>query len=272
METYNPARPNDYFEYKNWKRREAIERRERLAEERRVAERKRLRGDKDYSDSEYTESEDEERPRKNGMRATFGFMYFVLLRHSLARWDEGDEQYDYDAPSTTAPVDPSMTGDEAYARRLALSQGRTFQAASAAVEEPKPAPAPIAQSGEEAYLRRLAMSQGRAFVPNEVPPLPETISQLDAISEPTPLESFTHGSATSTSDAFHPSDVAQPGLPAPAVSTSSAGSGFDERVRSSREAAAAVAARLAKILPPEPEEESKEPAKEAEKSERYAIC
>jgi splicing factor 45 len=67
LEQYNPARPNDYFEYKNWKRRDAIERRERLAEERRMAERKRLRGDKDYSDSEYTDSEDEERPRKNGV-------------------------------------------------------------------------------------------------------------------------------------------------------------------------------------------------------------
>ena len=57
----------------------------------------------------------------------------------------------------------------------------------------------------------------------------------------------------------------------PASTAGTIGVGFEERVKSSREAAAAVAAKLAKILPPEPEE-SKEPTKEAEKSERYGIC
>lgn len=62
-EPYNPLRPNDYYEYKTWKKRDAIERRERAEEERRWAE-KRYRSDS-YSDSEGAYSDDD-RPRKNG--------------------------------------------------------------------------------------------------------------------------------------------------------------------------------------------------------------
>ena len=43
-----------------------------------MAEKKRLRGDRDYSDSEYTVSEDEERPRKNGM---FRCVFIYLLSY-----------------------------------------------------------------------------------------------------------------------------------------------------------------------------------------------
>lgn len=65
-EPYNPLRPNDYTEYKRWKHQEQEERRERLAREKMMKDKKRYRRSESYSGSEYSRSEDEDRPRKTG--------------------------------------------------------------------------------------------------------------------------------------------------------------------------------------------------------------
>ncbi|TDL27620.1 hypothetical protein BD410DRAFT_876054, partial [Rickenella mellea] len=198
-EPYNPARPNDYFEYKSWKHKDREERRERIAEQRRMEERKRSRRSGSYSGSEYSDSDDGERPRKSG------------------RYD-GD---DAPLPPPALAIDPSMTGDEAYARRLAMSKGI---AVPAQAPQPVPAPPPPTETGEEAYLRRLAMSQPQASAP---PPVP-----LVQQAPPSP--------PTLAYNPFAPPSVPPPPPPGPPADPE-----FQERLRTSREAAAAVAARLA---------------------------
>ncbi|KAI5119082.1 hypothetical protein M0805_004855 [Coniferiporia weirii] len=219
METYSALRPNDYYEYKAWKKRELVERRERLAEERRQAERKRFRSSNSYSGSEYSYSDDDERPRKN------------------ARHEDEDSHHDYDRQdvvmSNPPPVvvDSSMTGDEAYARRLALSKGISIGPATVSALPP-------AETGDEAYLRRMRMSQSQpqispSPVPRHVTPEAEPRSEPEVESERPSLS-------------FNP--FAPPSVPPPAgASGDTQDPEFEARVKSSREAAAAVAARLAKL-------------------------
>ncbi|KAI0648299.1 hypothetical protein C8Q79DRAFT_954719 [Trametes meyenii] len=277
-EVYDPMRPNDYGEFKMWQRKEREERRERLLEERRRGEdRKRYRRSSSYSDSYHSASEDE-RPRKTG------------------RFEERDDMdEDYDRPrgigsATPAmpppvPVNVNMSGDEAYQRRLAMSQGfrpaetitarfspppstttppasfvppsnsggmstatsfATLPASSsytasegdevpglgggspAFTASPPPAataPAPsVTQTGEEAYLRRLALLQ-QAAEPARVP-------------SPLPFDD--------TPPAFTPS---VPPVVPPALASAPAPALTEDKVRNSKQAAAAIAARLSALAP-----------------------
>ncbi|KAF8654166.1 hypothetical protein AX16_003695 [Volvariella volvacea WC 439] len=214
-ETYDPLRPNDYNEYKLWKQKERIDRRERLAEQRRQEELKRSRRSGSYSYSEDSASEDE-RPRKTGRYADT----------SYDNWSRADD--DYSTPPVA--IDRSLTGDEAYQRRLAMSGHANTEYSSAAPVEPEESTPSAnafnrAETGEEAYLRRLAMStknQNVATVPQ--PPSPPS---------PPPL-SF---------NPFAPPSAVPPPPTAPTVSPKLDLSSVEDK----KKAAAAIAAKLAAL-------------------------
>ncbi|KAI1784052.1 hypothetical protein LXA43DRAFT_902389 [Ganoderma leucocontextum] len=267
-EAYDPMRPNDYNEFKLWQRREREGRRERILEERRRGDdRKRYRRSSSYSDSYHSGSEDERPPRKTG------------------RYDERDDMdEDYDPPRggigapaippPAAPLNVSMTGDEAYQRRLAMSQGfcppdfappPASQSASStfsgftpisvppsssfgqsgygdddgipglggpppAASPPPPPPlvaSPTAESGDEAYLRRLEMSQ-------QGPQLQQ--AQLPRTPSPLPFDD--------TPPAQSPVMPPPAGPPPPATAPVNA-----YKVQNSKQAAAAIAARLSALAP-----------------------
>ena len=182
------------------------------------------------------------------------------------------------SPPPTAPVNASMTGDEAYQRRLAMSQGfrptespapplapppasqsvsSTFSGfapfsvppsssfgqsgygdndgvsglggpPSFASPPPPPPPvaAPVAQSGEEAYLRRLALSQQGVQ-----PQPPRSPSPLPFDDTPPPQIQIP----------FVPPPAS---VPPPVTALASA-----DKIQSSKQAAAAIAARLSALAP-----------------------
>ncbi|KAJ7685108.1 hypothetical protein DFH06DRAFT_1463219 [Mycena polygramma] len=216
-ELYDPLRPNDYNEFKVWKQKDRIDRRERLAEERRREDRKRGRRSGSYSDSENTGSEDDQRPQKTGRY------------EEVDRWSRTEEE----RRALTAPAPPpaNLTGDEAFQRRLALSAAKRPPSPPATQDFPSnapddeyaipglslvsSAPPPPVESGDEAYLRRVAM----ASLSRPPPPPPAR--------SPSP--------PTLAYNPFAPPSVPPPPGPPPSMAAA-----LDARVK----AAAAIAARL----------------------------
>ncbi|KAG8878001.1 hypothetical protein FRB97_002847 [Tulasnella sp. 331] len=220
-EMYDPTRPNDYTEYKAWKSREKVEARMRKKEE--EDRRQRMRHDgSDYS-SEY----DSDRRSDGDWRRRKSPRYL-----SPGRSD--GEDVDPDRPraaprpppsfaaASTSLGPPPASGEEAYLRRLAMSNPAAMQAVIDVDDDPDvPLPTPPAmtaelpQTGEEAYLRRLAMSTAVGQAPVQAPP-----------------------------SSVHVDEPAVPLMapPAPAVDQED----FQTALQKRREAAAAIAARLAK--------------------------
>ncbi|TFY80331.1 hypothetical protein EWM64_g3680 [Hericium alpestre] len=265
-EQYDPMRPNDYNEYKIWKRREIEERRQRMAEQRRMDEKKRLRGSSSYSDYSESGSEDD-RPRKSGR-----------FEDHDDRWDREDEDRPMGgiggAPRGPPPAthDVEMSGDEAFQRRLAMSVG--FQAPAptfppAPTFTPAPPPSafedgsgpsgsatplvpPRMETGDEAYMRRLAMSTA----PPPSVPSPATGDEAylrrAALSSMPRIEmSLPVATEPVTSSGYNPfAPPAVPPPPPPGFAPAGAGSDFEERVKNSRNAAAAIAAKLKALAPP----------------------
>ncbi|KAH9484324.1 DNA-damage-repair/toleration protein DRT111, chloroplastic [Psilocybe cubensis] len=247
MELYDPMRPNDYNEYKMWRTKERIDRRERMAEQRRQEERKRSRRSASYSDSEYSGSDDDERPRKSGKYDTYD------------RWSRGRAESAHDAPAhESAPVviDRALTGDEAFQRRLAMSAAAArprspppsvspAAAPSRPLDYEPPHPPPQAETGEEAYLRRLAMStMSRHNPPQPAPPPPPPAA---AVSPPAPVVSPPQQerprSVSPPALAYNP--FAPPSVPPPPPpgGPGAIPNAFEERVK----AAAAIAAKLSAL-------------------------
>ncbi|KAA1100933.1 hypothetical protein PGT21_001930 [Puccinia graminis f. sp. tritici] len=119
MEDYDPARPNDYNEWMNFIKRRREERREALRLERQRQQRQER---EEMSESSYYSSDDDGSGSDDARAAPRGNFFAPPAEyHEPSAKDEDNQR----APST-GPL-PSIaraeTGDEAYARRVALSQG-----------------------------------------------------------------------------------------------------------------------------------------------------
>ncbi|KAL4068062.1 hypothetical protein J3A83DRAFT_4359882 [Scleroderma citrinum] len=181
MEQYDPLKPNDYNEYKIWKQRERVER----ATER-AAERKRAREAKDRGSDQTDSDSEEDRPRKSGRFDD---------NDTFDHWSRGDDDRPrglgaHDPPLAPVPVDRNLSGEEAYMRRLAMSQGPPVTSA------PSPPLAPMERnlSGEEAadipsQPLRTVLSSSSAPMDEDEDPIPGLgmASQMDADTDaPTP--------------------------------------------------------------------------------------
>ncbi|KAJ7172560.1 hypothetical protein C8R46DRAFT_1086398 [Mycena filopes] len=226
-ELYDPLRPNDYNEFKVWKQKDRIDRRERLLEEKQREDRKRGRPSGSHTDSEGTGSDEDERPKKTGR-------YEETDRWSRTEEErrEVDERRGLGAPAAP-PADTS--GDEAFQRRLAMSAVRPVSPPPSAPDHSwtpdddddiipglsmntRTAAPPPTETGDEAYLRRVAMAS------------------LSRPAPPPPLPARSLSPPTLAYNPFAPPSVPPP-PPGPPPSMNAA---LDARVK----AAAAIAARL----------------------------
>ncbi|KAF9451084.1 hypothetical protein P691DRAFT_412492 [Macrolepiota fuliginosa MF-IS2] len=275
-EPYDPLRANDYNEYKIWKQKDRIERRERLIEERRMEERKRMRRGGAYSDSDGTHSEDERPPRKAGR-----------YEEHYDRWSRKDDvrdlEHDDDKAMDITPVavDRDLTGDEAYQRRLAMSKG--FQPPSPPPTlEPQQQqqpdvttqgtdipgigraplhPAPKDETGEEAYLRRLAMSTMN--VNRQAQPQPQR--------PPSPPPPRSPSPPSLSFNPFAPPSVPPPPPPGSAFGAVGGGMPGLNDIEEKKKAAAAIAAKLGALAALAPPPSTSAPAVESSMSPSTVI-
>jgi len=157
-EQYDPNRPNDLGEYQYY--------RKKLKEEkRRLAEEKKKRDEGSGESSYYSDSEDEA-PRRDGPFSSHNHTMMEKLILAPKMWAPPTSIYGTQPKSAPpppamarppSPTAPPASGDDAYARRVAMSKVPT---------------------GDDAYARRQAMSQ--------VPTSDHAYAQRQAMSRPPP--------------------------------------------------------------------------------------
>ncbi|KAM5542612.1 hypothetical protein V8D89_003573 [Ganoderma adspersum] len=272
-EAYDPMRPNDYNEFKHWQRRDREERRERILEERRRGDdRKRYRRSSSYSDSYHSGSEDERPPRKTGR---------------YEERDDMDEDYDHPRggigasaippPPPTAPVNMNMSGDEAYQRRLAMSQGFGPPESPTPALAPPPASASVSStfSGFTPFSGPPSSSFGQSgYGDDDGIGIPGFSGPASLASPPPPPPPAAPPTAQSGEEAYlRRLALAQQGAPAqaprspsplpfddtpppqiqtpvvPPLPPPAAAPVTADKIQSSKQAAAAIAARLSALAP-----------------------
>jgi len=163
MEDYDPARPNDYNEWMNFVKRRREERREALRLERQRQQRQER---EEMSESSYYSSDDDGSGSDDARPAPRGNFFAPPPEYNAPSTKDNTDQ----GSSSAAPV-PSIaraeTGDEAYARRVALSQGKPHHppqhfvgSAEATIAESAPLVEPPSSSA--APLVSVADAQARA--------------------------------------------------------------------------------------------------------------
>ena len=179
---YDPSRPNSYDEYKNSdeKIREVREWKDKLYAHR-------IARSGDYSDSD--DDDDDRRPQMSSKKLhhlhsrllIFAQDKFAPPSMSFAPPPIDDEPPPPPPPPPAVVLDDA-SGDDAYARRMRMSQ-QPYQ-------PPPPPPAEVADdaTGEDAYARRLKISQQKSNVaPGSVwqpPPPPPIATQQSTANAP----------------------------------------------------------------------------------------
>ncbi|TYJ55959.1 hypothetical protein B9479_003344 [Cryptococcus floricola] len=205
-EEYDPARPNDLGEYQDYRVRAKEERRRQFME----AKKRKADGLDSDESSYYSDSDEDYGPRRDAPKMFAPpKMYSPPSSKALLA-----------PPETSAPVAPPsaipQSADEAYARRVAMSQPRVSSGGDDGYDQ-RPSfnqqhPTGSATSGNDAFARRVAMSQGlpqsnmpsfvssSSSLPNNAPPSNPPNVFVPPAPAPAPPKPLDSQAVTSASD------------------------------------------------------------------------
>ncbi|WRT66274.1 uncharacterized protein IL334_003227 [Kwoniella shivajii] len=232
-EQYDPNRPNDLGEYQQYRKKLREERRIKLLEERR----RKAQGLSSGESSYYTDSEDDA-PRRDAPK--------MFAPPKI--YNESASTNKFPPPPSIAA--PSASGDDAYARRAALS---SQPASSDDAYARRAALSQNSASGDDAYARRIAMSQGVAppsFAPSSYAPAPPSFQSPQSPRPPPSFappsqSSFDMPSNASSSDipGFGLSSSSSAPVPTPSISNAEKDD-FAKMLEERKKAAEAIAAKF----------------------------
>ncbi|OWZ60169.1 splicing factor 45 [Cryptococcus neoformans c45] len=245
-EIYDPNRPNDLGEYQQYRKRAKEERRRKLME----AKRRRAEGLSSDESSYYTDSEEDIAPRRDAPKmfappkiyspSATKFTLSEEPEAAATRLPESQPVFSRDHDDSQIDLSrPPPSGDDAYARRVAMTQQAPLH-----LQHPS-------QSGDDAYARRAAISQKlpptTSFVPSPTP-------SSSAISDAHPSSHLTQPPTTIPPPLPVVSN-AQPEIPQ-AQAAASSSQDFQAMLEERKKAAEAIAAKFkalaGAVQPPPP--------------------